>query len=44
LRSPKEGTITRDGIIEGDAIRGKYVWRKEGKADIEYTFEGSAQM
>ena len=38
--SPKEGSIQWTGTVDGGQIKGEYVWKKEGQADIHYTFEG----
>jgi hypothetical protein len=42
--SPKQGTIKWQGVVQGDAIKVNYIWRKKGwLADSvrDYSFEGS---
>lgn len=39
----KEGSMTFKGEVNMGNIKGDMVWKKEGQADINYTFSGSAK-
>ncbi|MBC8045355.1 MAG: hypothetical protein H7Y00_01025 [Fimbriimonadaceae bacterium] len=38
----KEGKMIWKGMVMGDYVHGEMVWKKEGQADVYYTFEGNA--
>ena len=41
--SPYEGEVAFSGIYLGDRIEGTYTWRKSGREDLNYEFEGIIQ-
>ena len=44
MQGNTEGTMTWKGMVMGDKIHGDMVWKKEGQADMFYTFEGSSGL
>ncbi len=38
--SPSEGEMEFNGSVNGNSIKGGFIWRKSGQADIQYVFEG----
>ncbi|MBK9109710.1 MAG: hypothetical protein IPM92_15390 [Saprospiraceae bacterium] len=40
-KSPSEGEIDFEGSFAQNQIQGKFVWRKQGQADLHYEFKGS---
>lgn len=41
--SPYEGSVIFNGIITDEGIEGTYVWRKSGREDLHYEFEGTLE-
>ena len=41
--SPYEGEVVFNGIVTEDGIQGTYVWRKSGREDLHYEFEGRVE-
>lgn len=40
-KSATEGDIDFEGTYSQNNINGKFIWRKEGQADLHYEFKGS---
>jgi hypothetical protein len=39
--SKTEGSVYFSGVVNDGRIIGTYVWKKEGREDLEYKFEGT---